>query len=62
MWLRVPERFFERGYEMARKLVGARVCQMVLTSLDKPAVFPYGKRHSRYNDAQMVECAKAEKK
>lgn len=50
------------GQHSVKIPVGSRVCQMVLTSLDKTAEFPYHAKVNRYNGAETVECAKAENK
>ena len=50
------------GMHSVKIPVGARVCQMVFSMLDKGAVIPYNVKVNRYNGAETVECAKAEKK
>lgn len=50
------------GMHSVKIPVGARVCQMVFSMLDKGAVIPYNIKVNRYNGAETVECAKAEKK
>lgn len=48
------------GQHYIRIPVGARVVQMVFQKLDRKAEAPYGKRRSRYQNAETVECAKPE--
>lgn len=46
------------GVHTVRIPVGARIVQLVLSSLEEPPEIPYGQRISRYQYAQTVECAK----
>lgn len=48
------------GQHYIRIPVGSRVVQMVFQKLDRKAEAPYGKRRSRYQNAETVECAKPE--
>ena len=50
------------GMHSVKIPVGARVCQMVLTNLDRTTEIPYHAKVNRYNGAETVECAKGEKK
>ena len=46
------------GVHTVRIPVGARIVQLVISSLEEPPEIHYGKRISRYQNAPTVECAK----